>query len=54
MLVTEWGKAAQVVVLQPKTYKMRSVAHVLQKDANVEEATPILKEKFATGTTGPF
>ncbi len=54
VLVTEWGKGAQGAAVQPKTYKMRSVAHVLQKDVNVEEATPILKEKFATGITGPF
>ena len=54
VLVTEWGKGAQVAAVQPKTYKMRSVAHVLQKDVNVEEATPILKEKFTTGITGPF
>ena len=54
VLVTEWEKGAQVAAAQPKTYKMRSVAHVLQKDVNVEEATPILKEKFTTGITGPF
>ena len=54
VLVTEWEKGTQVAPVQPKTYKMRSVAHVLQKDVNVEEATPILKEKFATGITGPF
>jgi hypothetical protein len=39
---------------QLKTYKMRTVAHVLQKDANVEEATPILRNKFSTGITGLF
>ncbi len=54
VLVTEWGKGGQVAALEPKIYKMRSVAHVLQKDMNVEEATPILKEKFTTGITGPF
>lgn len=54
VLVTEWEKGTQVAAVQPKTYKMRSVAHVLQKDVNVEEATPILKEKFTTGITGPF
>ena len=54
VLVTEWGKGAQVAAGQTKTYKMRSVAPVLQKDVNVEEATPILKEKFTTGITGPF
>lgn len=54
VLVTEWEKGTQVAAVQSKTYKMRSVAHVLQKDVNVEEATPILKEKFTTGITGPF
>lgn len=50
----EWEKGAQVEATQSKTYKMRSVAHVLQKDVNVEEATLILKEKFTTSITGPF
>ncbi len=54
VLVTEWEKSAQLAAVLPKAYKMRSVAHVLQKDVNVEEATPILKEKFTTGITGPF
>ncbi len=54
VLVTEWEKGPQVPVVQPKTYKMRSVAHVLQKDVNVEEAIPILKENFTTGITGLF
>ncbi|MBA3613342.1 MAG: hypothetical protein H0W49_10630 [Nitrospirales bacterium] len=54
ILVTERGAGEQVASVQPKTYKMRSVAHVLQKEVNVEEATPILKEKFTTGITGPF
>jgi len=26
----------------------------LQKDANIEEATPILRSKFSTGITGVF
>jgi hypothetical protein len=38
----------------PKTYQMRSVAHVLQKDVSVEEATPIIQDKLSTGITGPF
>jgi len=37
-----------------RTTKIRTVAHVLQKDANIEEATPILKNKFSTGITGVF
>jgi Enterobacterial TraT complement resistance protein len=54
VLMTERGKGAPAAGAQPKTYKMRSVAHILQKDVNVEEATSILKEKFTTGVTGLF
>jgi len=54
VLVTERGKGAPVAGAQLKTYKMRSVAHILQKDVNVEEATPILRNKFSTGITGLF
>lgn len=38
----------------PKLYTMRSVAHVLQKKLNFEEATPIIQEKLTTGIAGPF
>ena len=54
VLVTERGKGVPVAGEQLKTYKMRSVAHVLQKDVNVEEATSILRNKFSTGITGLF
>jgi hypothetical protein len=49
VLVTEQakGKAA-------RTYKMRSVAHVLQKKLNIEEATPIVRDKFGASITGAF
>ena len=49
VLVTEQGKTDQ-----PRLYKMRSVAHVLQKKLNIEEATPIVREKFGTSITGAF
>ena len=35
-------------------YRMRTVAHVLQKDLNIEEATPIIQEKLNTGIAGMF
>ena len=54
VLVTERGRGAPAAGAQLKTYKMRTVAHVLQKDANVEEATPILRNKFSTGIAGLF
>ena len=54
VLVTEWGKGAPAAGAQLKTYKIRTVAHVLQKDANIEEATPIFRNKFSTGITGVF
>jgi hypothetical protein len=54
VLVTERGKGAPAAGAQLKTYKIRTVAHVLQKDANIEEATPILRNKFSTGITGVF
>ncbi len=38
----------------PKLYTMRSVAHVLQKKLDIEEATPIIQEKLTTGIAGPF
>jgi hypothetical protein len=54
VLVTERGKGAPAAGAQLKTYKIRTVAHVLQKDANIEEGTPILRSKFSTGITGVF
>lgn len=39
---------------QPRIHKKRSVAHVLQKEVNIEEATPIIREKLAIALTGPF
>jgi len=49
VLVTEQGKTDQ-----PRRYKMRSVAHVLPKKLNLEEATPIVREKFGASITGAF
>lgn len=49
VLVTEQGKNGP-----PRTYKMRSVAHVLQKHLNIEEATPIVRDKFGASITGAF
>lgn len=49
VLVTEQGKNGPA-----RTYKMRSVAHVLQKHLNIEEATPIVREKFGASITGAF
>ncbi|MCC2642407.1 MAG: putative Lipoprotein TraT related [Nitrospira sp.] len=49
VLVTERGTNGQ-----PRTYTMRSVAHVLQKSLNIEEATPIVQDKFTASITGPF
>jgi hypothetical protein len=47
VLVTERGKGAPAAGAQLKIYKIRTVAHVLQKDANIEEATPILRNNLA-------
>ena len=49
VLVTE-----QVKNNLPRMYKMRSVAHVLQKKLNIEEATPIVRDKFGASITGAF
>ena len=49
VLVTEQGKN-----IHPRIYKMRSVAHVLQKKLNIEEATPIVRDKFGASITGAF
>jgi TraT complement resistance protein len=60
VLVTEQAtpsKAAQPVAgsnNQSPTYTMRSVAHVLQKELNIDEATPIIQEKLSTGIAGLF
>lgn len=39
---------------QASVYQMRTVAHVLQKDLKIEEATPILQEKLNMGIAGLF
>lgn len=39
---------------QPPMYTMRSVAHVLQKELNIEEATPIIEKKLNTSIAGLF
>jgi hypothetical protein len=49
VLVTEQSKNSPA-----GTYKMRSVAHVLQKKLNIHEATPIIREKFVASVTGAF
>lgn len=49
VLVTEQGKNSP-----PRIHKMRSVAHVLQKNLNIEEATPIMRDKFGASITGAF
>jgi hypothetical protein len=49
VLLTEQAKNSL-----PRTYKMRSVAHVLQKKLNIEEATPIVRDKFGASITGAF
>ena len=37
----------------PRTFKMRSVARV-PKHLKIEEATPILRDKFSASMTGAF
>ncbi len=60
VLVTEQvspSKSAKPVAAsnsQAATYTMRSVAHVLQKELNIDEATPIIQEKLNTGIAGLF
>ena len=39
---------------QTATYTMRSVAHVIQKELNIAEATPIIQEKLNMGIAGLF
>jgi TraT complement resistance protein len=38
----------------PKVYEMRSVGHVLQKKLDIEEATPIVRDKLSTAIAGVF
>jgi hypothetical protein len=38
----------------PKVQQMRMVGHVLQKDLDIPEATPIVQEKISTGIAGMF
>ncbi|HSE58810.1 MAG TPA: complement resistance protein TraT [Nitrospiraceae bacterium] len=38
----------------PKVQQMRMVGHVLQKDLDIPEATPIVQEKISTGISGLF
>ncbi len=38
----------------PRVHRVRMVGHVLQKNLNVQEATPILQEKLSTGIAGMF
>lgn len=38
----------------PKVQQMRMVGHVLQKDLDIPEATPIVQEKISTGIAGLF
>lgn len=38
----------------PKVQQMRMVGHTLQKDLDIQEATPIVQEKISTGIAGLF
>jgi len=38
----------------PKVQQMRMIGHVLQKDLDIPEATPIVQEKISTGIAGLF
>jgi hypothetical protein len=38
----------------PKLYEMRSVGHVLQKKLDIEEASPIVRDKLGTAIAGVF
>jgi hypothetical protein len=38
----------------PSEFRMRTVAHVLQKKLNIEEATPIIQAKLNAGIAGMF
>jgi len=46
-----WFVRYRILPVLPKYARSR---HVLQKDANIEEATPILRSKFSTGITEVF
>ena len=37
-----------------KVYEMRSVGHVLQKKLDIEEASPIVRDKLSTAIAGVF
>jgi hypothetical protein len=56
--VSEQGRAAGVRPAAPqedrKPHQMRIVAGVRQKKLNVDEATPIVREKLMTGVAGMF
>ncbi|HJT20112.1 MAG TPA: complement resistance protein TraT [Nitrospira sp.] len=60
VLVTEQaakGAPAQAVSASESraaTYTMRSVGHVIQKELNIPEATPIIQNKLTTGISGLF
>lgn len=51
VMVTERSSTGNA---SPIVHKKRSVAHVLQKEANIQEAEPILREKLAIAMTGQF
>lgn len=51
---TTSAKPVAVSSIQLPTYTVRSVAHVLQKKLNLEEATPIIQDKLNTGIAGLF
>jgi hypothetical protein len=57
VLVTEQaapGRAVSSSQSRAATYTMRSVGHVIQKELNVLEATPIIQDKLTTGIAGLF
>jgi hypothetical protein len=51
---TATGKTTSSQRVQSSAYQMRSVAHVLQKELAILEATPIIEEKLTTGIAGLF
>jgi hypothetical protein len=51
---TATGKTVSGHSAQPSAFQMRSVAHVLQKELEILEATPIIEEKLTTGIAGLF
>jgi Enterobacterial TraT complement resistance protein len=59
VLVTEQtsttaAKTVATSTSQAATYTMRSVGHVIQKELNIAEATPIIQEKLTIGIAGLF